>query len=85
VAADTKAEAKAMLTVEFDKVVEGQPTHAAERDAAQAAAEAFVDVLSDPVEGQSIVVNVHGSLGWLTEGEFVSANVGIAARVGAKV
>jgi hypothetical protein len=84
VTADTKVEAKEKIAAELERVASDQPVHATDRAAAQAAAESFVDLLSEPAEGQTIVVNVNGSLGWLTEGDFCSANIGIGARVGAK-
>jgi hypothetical protein len=80
VAASTKAEAKARISAEFDKVVASQPVHAADRDAAEAAAAAFVDVLADPADGEEIRVSVHGSVGWRTEGEFTHSNVGVSAQ-----
>lgn len=84
VSAETKAEAKEMLAAEFDKVVDGQPIHAADRDAAQAAAEAFVDILSEPGVDQQIIVNVHGAVSSLVEGEFIGANVGIGTALAIK-
>jgi hypothetical protein len=84
VAADTKAEAKAMLTAKFDDVVDGQPMHAADRDAVQAAAEAFVDILTEPAAGQQIVVNVHGAVSALADGEFIGASAGVGAAIATK-
>ena len=80
VTAPTKDEAKEKITAEFDKVIASQPVHAADRDAAQAAAHAFVDVLSAPADGEEIRVSVHGSVGWRTEGNFTHSNIGVSAQ-----
>lgn len=83
VKAATKAEAKAAVAVEFDKVVASQPTHATDKDAALAAAGAFIDMLTDPGEGQVISVNMHGSLGWNSPDptSFTGAGVGISVSL----
>lgn len=79
VVAETKAEAKAKVAAEFDKIVESQPVHAADRETALATASAFVDHLVDPSDDQVIRLSVNGSLGWRAEGEFTSAAVGVQA------
>lgn len=61
VQAATKFDVKALIDAEFDKVVASQAVHAKDRDAAQAAAEAFVDVLDDDEE-KDVSVSVAGSL-----------------------
>lgn len=62
VAADKQA-AKEKVAEQLAKVVEGQPVHAADRAQAQAAADAFIDLLpTDPA--RDIRVDVHGSVGW---------------------
>ena len=81
VRAATKAEAKEKIAAEFDKVVEGQPAHATDRAAAEAAAGAFVDLLGEPADGQVVQAVVHGSLGWRGEGDYTSANVGVQASI----
>jgi len=84
VAADTKAEAKVQIAAEFDRIVSTQPIHAADREVAQGAAESFVDLVSEPAENQTLVVNVHGSVSWLNEDDFQGANVGIGVQIVAK-
>lgn len=80
VTAATKAEAKEKIAAEFDRVLASQPVHAVDRDAAQAAAEAFVEMLGEPIEGQHIAVTVYGSVGWRGENDFTSASVGVNAQ-----
>lgn len=60
----TKAEVMEKVAAELDKVVAGQPIHAADRAQAQAAAQAFLDVLPDANGEQDIYVSVSGSVGW---------------------
>jgi hypothetical protein len=61
--AATKADAKARVAAELAKVVQGQPIHEADRAQAQAAADAFIDVLPDD-PSQDVSVNMSGSVGW---------------------
>lgn len=84
VVADTKDEAGVKIEAELAKVVEGQPTHEADRQAAQDAAEAIIDVLDDPGENECVNVYVAGSLGWRSENHFISANVNISASLSTK-
>lgn len=86
VQAPSKDEAKAAVAVKFDEVVASQPTHAADKDAAVAAAGAFIDMLTDPAEDQVISVSLHGSLGWSVPEptSFTNAGVGISASLAVK-
>ncbi len=82
----TKADAKSAVANNFADVVERQPIHAADKDAALAAAGAFIDMLTDPTEDQAINVSMHGSFIW-SEPEpksFTGAGVGISASLVAK-
>jgi hypothetical protein len=81
VAADTKEEAKRKIAENFDNVVAGQSSHSADRDAGVACAQAFVDMLAEPVDGDEIYVSVHGSLSWRTAApeKFYNAIIGINA------
>jgi hypothetical protein len=81
VTAASKAEAKQKIAAEFDSILASQPVHAADRASAQAAAEAFVDVLKDPAEDEQIAVSVNGYVSWRAEGEFTGASVGVSAGV----
>lgn len=85
VTAPSKAEAKEKIAAEFDKILASQPVHAADRASAQAAAEAFVDVLSGPADGEEIAVTVNGYVSLRAEGEFTGASVGVTASVRAMV
>lgn len=80
----TKDAAKDAAAAEFDKVVESQPVHAADRDAALATVGAMIDAVVDPAEGEEVRVSVSGYLSWRTEGEFITASVSAQAGVVAK-
>jgi hypothetical protein len=81
VKAASKDEAGVKVEAELGKVVEWQPTHAADRQAAQDAAEAFINLLTDPGEGECIQVNVSGSLSWRDADVFTHANVSVSASI----
>lgn len=68
VRAANKAEAKAAISSRFDEVVTQQPVHAADKDQAQAAAHAFVDLLPEVTDGREICVSVGGYLSGIWEG-----------------
>jgi hypothetical protein len=82
----SKADVKQKIADSFINVVTSQPSHAADRDAAQAAGGAMVDVLGDPAEGQEILVSMHGSLSWQHDvpETFTGASVGVSATLRAK-
>jgi len=61
-----KAEAKAAVAAELDKVVQAQPIHEKDRAAAQANADALVDLLPDD-ESRDISVSVWGSVSAVDE------------------
>ena len=84
ITADTKDEAGVKVEAELGKVVASQPTHEFDRQAAQDAAEAFVDVLKEPSEGERIAVSVFGSLSWSATDVFTSANINVSARIESK-
>lgn len=81
VTATSKVEAKEKIAAQFDTILASQPVHAADRSSAQAAAEAFVDVLRDPAENEQVAVTVNGYVSWQAEGEFTGASVGVSAAV----
>lgn len=85
VTASSKVEAKEKVAAEFDTILASQPVHAADRASAQAAADAFVDLVKEPGEGEEIAVTVNGYVSWRDEGEFTGASVGVSANVRAKV
>jgi hypothetical protein len=82
VTAKTKDEAGKKVEAELGKVVTSQSVHDADRQAAQDVAEAFIDVLRDPIESEVVGVSMSGSLGWQKEGEFSNASVNVNAWVG---
>lgn len=85
VTATSKAEAKEKIAGQFDTILASQPVHAADRASAQAAAEAFVDVLKEPAGDEEITIGVSGYVSWRAEGEFTGANVGVSAGIRAKI
>ena len=84
IVAKTKSEAKDKVEEEFSNVVLSQPIHASDRNAAQKAAQMFVDSLADPSPEESITVSVYGSVGWRSGNEITSANVSIVATLSIK-
>lgn len=82
--AGSKDEAGTKIEAELAKVVASQPMHAADQQAAQNAAEAFIDVLREPGDGEGVGVSVSGSLSWQKEGAFIGASVNVSAWVGPK-
>ena len=82
VRAKDKVEARAMVAAEFEKVVQSQPIHAADRAQALAAVGAFLDLLVDD-DSMNVQVNVHGSVSWLFEqpATLISAGVGISVAL----
>jgi hypothetical protein len=81
VRAATKAEALIKIENELGNVVTAQPIHAADREQAYAAAEAFLEIVPDD-DSKDFQVSVHGSVGWTGEGD---AQVITAAGVGVSV
>jgi len=82
VTASTKDEAKEKIAEQFAKVIEGQPSHAADKDNALAAAGAFIDLLTDVPADHHIAVSMHGSLGWNSDApdKYTGAGVGVSAH-----
>jgi hypothetical protein len=85
VKASTKAELPALVKAEFDKVVLAQPSHAADKKAAEDAVAAFVGIVREPAANEHIAVSVSGSLSWQTTnaeafyGSGISVNVFVSA------
>lgn len=80
VRAASKAEAKAKVAADLDKVVTAQPDHAKDRNAAQAAADAFIDMLVEDAS-RDVVVAVNGWLSWAQTGAYSGACVGVTASL----
>lgn len=74
----TKDDAVNAVRVELEKVVAGQPIHAADRDQALAAAASFVSVLMDD-DQKDISVSVHGSVS--THNGVIGASIGVSASL----
>lgn len=84
VTAATKDEAGKKVEEQLAQVVAGQPVHDFDRQTAQDAAEAIIEHLASPGEGQEVCVYVSGSLGWNSEpaaNNFTSANVSVTASI----
>lgn len=76
VRAANKAEAKEKVAAELAKVVAAQPIHEIDRAQAQAAADAFVDLL-DSKDTREISMSVNGSV-WSRDGLTQQAGVGVS-------
>lgn len=84
VTAANKAEAVAKLAGQMDVVVQSQPVHKVDRDAALEAASSYLKLVREPKEGEHLSVAVHGSMGWAhgaVEGEYTGAGVGVSVTV----
>lgn len=82
VRAKSKTEASEKVAAELANVVSSQPVHAADRDQAQAAADAFIALLRDD-ETQDVFVGVSGSV-WAVDGGCNSAGVNVNASLSPK-
>lgn len=84
VVAPSQDEAGKLVDAEFVKVLAYQPSHEHDRQAAQDAAEAMINLLVEPTADECVRVNVSGSLSWRAEGVFTSANVQVNAYIASK-
>ena len=84
ITAATKDEAGEKIEAEWGKIVIAQPSHAADRQAAQDAAKAFIGVLKEPSEGECIKVDMYGSLSWRDGNVFTAAQVNVSAYLAPK-
>jgi len=83
--APTKEDAIRQIEEKFAGVVESQPSHAADKEAAVTAAQALVGIVSDPPESSEILVAMHGSLSWNFVPEMITAaSVSIVISLRAK-
>lgn len=82
VKAASKAEAKQLVAAELDSVLASQPIHEADRQSAEAAAGAFIDLLRDD-DGLDVLVSVHGSV-YVPDAGLQSASVGVSAQLVAR-
>jgi hypothetical protein len=89
--ADSKDAAIVQVEEQLELVVSNQPIHAADRQVARDAAEAFINVLADPSVGEAVYVSINGSVSsWITTdaetGErtarLSAASVGVHASIG---
>lgn len=79
--ASTKAILMGLVIAELDNVVAAQPVHAADRAQAQAATEAFLDIVPDADETQDYYVSVSGSVAY----KWDSTNSKIESVTGASI
>lgn len=88
VRAETKAAAKAKVAQEMEKAAAAQSCHQRDKYAAVAAANAFVDQLSDDAT-KDVAVSVSGSLTGRWEGSDVthceSANLSVSAHLATRI
>lgn len=80
VRAATKAEAVTAAEQEFDKVVEGQPIHAKDRNAAMTAVQNVVEVLQDD-PSRAVNVSVSGYVSWAEGEQITQASVNVGASL----
>lgn len=85
VKAANKAEAKEKVDEAFSGIVAGQTVHKVDRDAAVAAAGAFIDMLGEPQENDEIQVMMNGSLSWSSENVYTGASVTVQAYLRNKI
>lgn len=86
-AAATKDDAKRGVAEKMASVVEQQPNHKVDQEAAVNAAGALVDVLADPAEGEEVYVSMSGSVSWKTANDqttYTGANAQVSASIRAK-
>lgn len=82
--AATKDEVGKKVEEQLAQVVTSQPVHEFDRQTAQDAAEAVIEHLVAPGEGQEVTVYVSGSLGWNGDpaaNSFTSANLSVTASI----
>lgn len=75
-----KSKSEAIMKVDdgLANVVASQPIHGMDRVKAQAVAEAYINLVDDPGEGDALSVSVSGSLGTATARTVsVTINVGV--------
>jgi hypothetical protein len=61
---DDKAAALAAAAAQFDKMLEQQPVHTRDREAAMANLRAHLDLVEEPNEGEQVTISMHGSVSW---------------------
>lgn len=81
IAATTKDQAGKLVEEELGKVVAAQPVHDNDRQQAQDAAEALINLLVEPKEGECIRIYMSGSLGWVADNAFTNANVSVQVSI----
>jgi hypothetical protein len=84
ITASSKDDAIGKVDAEFDKVVDSQPTHRADRDIAQDALEHILQVLINPSDNENVYVSCSGSISWREENAFTGVSVNVSASVRAK-
>jgi hypothetical protein len=84
VSAASKADAKSKVAERMAEIVASQPNHKVDQDAAVSAANAFIDVLHDPEEGQQVNVSMSGSVGWKggDTPSYTHASTNVSATIG---
>jgi putative aminopeptidase FrvX len=75
-----KAEVMKNIADALDGVVKQQTIHTADREQAERAIDAFIDVLGEPGEGEQLGVSVNGYVS-ATDGVIRSATISISASL----
>lgn len=81
VRASSKDEAGVKVEAELAKVMLAQPVHERDRQAAQDAAEAFINILSEPGAGECISLSINGSLSWRGVGDFSGSSFSVQTAI----
>ena len=81
---ETKAAARARIERELEQVVIAQAVHKVDRDQAQIAANAVLDVLPNANEGEVYAVTVSGYVSWKEVGD-VKQITGASIQVSASI
>jgi hypothetical protein len=77
----TRPEVLVKVSAEFDKVVSGQPIHAADRAQAEKTVESFLGIIPGPNEAQNFSVSVSGWVSWDVSQTVTSANVNVSVSL----
>lgn len=87
VKAATRDGAKQQVADKLAEVLAGQPSHASDVKQAQAAADAFIDLLGED-DSKEVLVNMSGSLSWEwidgTVTKITGANINVSAWLAQK-
>jgi hypothetical protein len=78
VRSNSKEGAKVDVQAQLAQVVETSPEHRADAAIGSSTADAAIDLLKEDTN-KDVVVQVNGTLGWITPGEFTNVHVSASA------